>query len=1441
MKNSFIYHSLNLHHIVLEFRSRPTGSKMRYFFMFIFTILLQPLFSQSMLKYDTPAPEVGSLLRLQSLPVDLYSGRANVSIPLYSIALKNYSYDIQLLYNSEGNKADLPVGKVGLGWSITGGQIYRVANAYPDEIYTFSEYLDRTEMPDWNQESNLSKYHNPFTYNGEYFHEPDLDEFIINIGKINASFYMYRDRAGNIQTRISSQNSPYFKVKDIKIGELPDILLAEREWKHPTKDKYYHPKLYITPSTKTITEITIVDSEGVTYIFGGDINTIDLSCRYLNDSEYSNYYDIYGRRLKLGDGSEDLSEARASDSFHSSLFGTASTWHIKKIILPDQENIIFNYSKGNVNIIESFDHHNISTVKFSGDGLLSNTIPGMTNIPFDVNPQYLFLVDKKYDIVYPSLLTGIRASNGDQLDFISSKRNDLSIHGFYGEQTLFLRDNYGSLIQTILDKSYLYKLDEIKATTGNVKFYYTDQNDRRLRLDSLIVNDTQKYKFQYNPLKLPEFNQMLSDNWGYYNGKKYLSQINLQRFETLFNYRQPDSTYVKAEILEKITYPTGGEISLEYEPHTYSKMTIQYPFGIKQEKGMAGGLRIKRITILDDKKSHGKIVKDYLYQNEDMTSSGILSVVPNYFTNGTGSVDYNSEFITIKGPYSYTNKATTNINWSDGFHMGYSRVTELLSDGSQTVYSFVNHDQVQDEPSSGAFTLGMNNDMYNKFTSRKLDRGLLRSVDYYNTSKKPLKKETYTYHSDLSDYLKTIERYALLNTLPIRVSANKIYTYFPFLQKKETTLYTDRDSINETEEYEYNKYRLLTSTKKYTNHPSDNSTIETSTKHLSDLMEEYDRNVSTPIPSSSPLKVYDTMRSQGMLSYPIESIEKRNGKVTSSEVTTYKMSDKYVVLNKQSKLESDAPLDNYSSFKLLNSVQCAMDERCAVEMEYLDFDSYGNPTNVVDKTGTKTAYIWGYNGLYPVAKVVNARNTFKSVPQYRDVRTTQYIDLKNILSSTIQRTCNFVTSQSGIIEVRLAGALGYNWYVSATLDGNPLHLVQRRNSDKVGLPWTAYLQAYKFNAEFNLPAGSHTLHIQAIQAYKSNSQATYEGELTLKYWTQESIAPVTSGTDDVFYENFETSNANFFRFGCHSSKGYIGSYTVSMVTNPEREYVIDYQVFKDGKWNYVKRNFINNSDTINEGVYPIDDVRVYPKDASITTYCYFPLIGLRSKTNERGVSEYYRYNDFGKLLSVMDNDMNVIRKYDYSYQGQAPEPEITYYNTTIRGTFTRNTCNASLGEIGESMDYIVPAKKYSSSISQEDANQEAYNDLLNNGQQYANEHAECSSKIVVSVYNPTTTNQLLTLDWGVQGSTRIDDYDIPPSRKIASTGDILKDYEPAKVYVTRRFYRNIYVRLQESPFEYVPLSIKSSPQNYGISYYFDSYTDYKDVYVIGTYDFSPFM
>ena len=66
-------------------------------------------------------------------------------------------------------------------------------------------------------------------------------------------------------------------------------------------------------------------------------------------------------------------------------------------------------------------------------------------------------------------------------------------------------------------------------------------------------------------------------------------------------------------------------------------------------------------------------------------------------------------------------------------------------------------------------------------------------------------------------------------------------------------------------------------------------------------------------------------------------------------------------------------------------------------------------------------------------------------------------------------------------------------------------------------------------------------------------------------------------------------------------QGFSHAVTVQLKKIPE-------SILLNGKWEYMKHDFVNGRDSINEGVYPIDDVRVYPKDASITTYGYYHLI-----------------------------------------------------------------------------------------------------------------------------------------------------------------------------------------------------------------------------------------
>lgn len=75
------------------------------------------------------------------------------------------------------------------------------------------------------------------------------------------------------------------------------------------------------------------------------------------------------------------------------------------------------------------------------------------------------------------------------------------------------------------------------------------------------------------------------------------------------------------------------------------------------------------------------------------------------------------------------------------------------------------------------------------------------------------------------------------------------------------------------------------------------------------------------------------------------------------------------------------------------------------------------------------------------------------------------------------------------------------------------------------------------------------------------------------------------------------------------------------------------------------------------------------------------------------------------------------------------------------GDFTRNNC--SPGFNGSTVTYNVPAGRYTSIISQADADQKAVNDVNTNGQNYANTNGTCTSSQVMKYgslsYNGTTS------------------------------------------------------------------------------------------------------
>ncbi len=80
-------------------------------------------------------PNAKSFQRYGDIPVSLYTGTPNITIPLDTIRDVSLSLPISLSYHSGGIKADEHPGWVGLGWTLMlGGAITREVRNIPDEF-----------------------------------------------------------------------------------------------------------------------------------------------------------------------------------------------------------------------------------------------------------------------------------------------------------------------------------------------------------------------------------------------------------------------------------------------------------------------------------------------------------------------------------------------------------------------------------------------------------------------------------------------------------------------------------------------------------------------------------------------------------------------------------------------------------------------------------------------------------------------------------------------------------------------------------------------------------------------------------------------------------------------------------------------------------------------------------------------------------------------------------------------------------------------------------------------------------------------------------------------------------------------------------------------------------------------------------------------------------
>lgn len=884
------------------------------------------------------SPNAANLQQYGDVPVSLFNGLPTISIPLMEVSDRDLSLPISLSYHASGINPEQHPGWVGLGWSLqAGGVITRSINGAADEVaipgrtdslqFAYYDNYDLIDRTDWDSQTSLARYN--FTTTIPDLAIPAPDEFRFTFMGYSGSFYLNHQGEWVVKSR---QNIA-LSVEAEEPAPL-DVCTIGRFIKDCNR------------IARTLQKFTITAEDGTKYTFGGDTSSIEFT-QALGTDDAQYYSGVVSK-------SWYLTHIETIDGRQITLEYQAGRWQAEQAVVTQL------YDRTG----SSDSQENISR--------LSNPRVGSANL---INPVYL---------------TRITTPNAE-VRFQRSITNELSYNfqKFTPNPLQFLPIN-------IRDEGGIptwYKLDRIQLLQKGdsvcrqyVIFEYNDDPGERLMLKQVQVMGQQTaqspYVFSYNQDPLPEYNAQKQDHWGYYNGRNYFEDnpLGTGEFygradaEPYYLSREAVVDSIKAGVLEQIVYPTGGTTTFTYEAHQYAQVATNHPFSLIPVVGnlTAGGLRIASTTSSPGN-GYPDVVKTYHYVRDYLgggtVSSGILSDSANYVT------EYDDGTITN---WELTSVPVEPFLTTDGNHVTYSEVAEVLADGSFTIYKYTNHDDevYRDEDANATYVADDDRRWrYDPFTSRELERGNLLTKTMYAVGNTKVREEQYTYNSDPDRFTSFVryldvkhrsfylgETQILDKVFDTRITAYQEYTYTPYLTSRTERTYDQQDTSRFVEtvytyQYDNPAHNQLTRTRMVDSEGGDRVTTYRYAPDFSNNEFNSDTLVARHIYTPALLQIdsLDTDKT-----FQLERIHDLSAKNTA-----------HIVL--------DSTI-TYPSGEGSRPVRVAY-----------QYDSAGNIVQVQKEDDLPASFVWGYNHEHPIAEVINAVAT--------DVFYTGFEDDTNSVSS----------------------------------------------------------------------------------------------------------------------------------------------------------------------------------------------------------------------------------------------------------------------------------------------------------------------------------------------------------------------------------------------------------------------------------------------------------
>lgn len=169
-----------------------------------------------------PSPTAYALGNYGNVPVGLFTGTVNFSVPLLTYKTNNISLPLNMFYGSNGVKLDEVSSNVGLGWNLnSGGVISRMVRDRPDDT------SQKVQIPSNTFEPNNSPAFWNFIYNvgnASANIDTEADIYSFNFNGVSGKFFYDR----NNQIHLVEQQA--LKIEKSTVGFIITL---------PTGEKYY--------------------------------------------------------------------------------------------------------------------------------------------------------------------------------------------------------------------------------------------------------------------------------------------------------------------------------------------------------------------------------------------------------------------------------------------------------------------------------------------------------------------------------------------------------------------------------------------------------------------------------------------------------------------------------------------------------------------------------------------------------------------------------------------------------------------------------------------------------------------------------------------------------------------------------------------------------------------------------------------------------------------------------------------------------------------------------------------------------------------------------------------------------------------------------------------------------------------------------------------------